>query len=105
MYSLLNTCYLIFYSNTNAIAQLNVALGSVGSTLFLMSLILTQLMGRPAYFHEHTEYIRERVNGRYTLCKNVEYDAWHFHIWSLKKINIFKVFFWEGVGHKKECSA
>ena len=33
------------------------------------------------------------------FLKNVDYDALHFHRGSLK-INIFKVLFWEGGGHK-----
>ena len=32
---------------------------------------------------------------------NVDYDALHFHTGSLK-INIFKVLFWDGGGHKKD---
>ena len=36
--------------------------------------------------------------------KNIDYDALHFHTMSLK-INIFKVFFWEGgSGSQKEYS-
>ena len=34
------------------------------------------------------------------LFFNVDSDALHFHTGSLK-INILKVFFWEGAGHKK----
>ena len=43
------------------------------------------------------------VNGRCMLFKNVDYVALHFHTESLK-INIFKVLFLEGWGHKKEYS-
>ena len=37
------------------------------------------------------------------IKKNVDYVALHFHT-VLLKINIFKVLFWEGGGHKKEYS-
>ena len=43
------------------------------------------------------------VNGHLTLFKYVDYDALHFNM-RLLKINIFKVFFWEGGGHKKDHS-
>ena len=44
----------------------------------------------------------EAVTGRCVLFKNVDDDALHncMHTGSLK-INIFKVLFWEGGGHKK----
>ena len=37
------------------------------------------------------------------FLKKVDYDALHFHMKSLK-INIFKVLFWHGAGHKKSYS-
>ena len=56
------------------------------------------------HFQVHRVCWGEWVNCGLTLFLNVDYEALHFHMGSLK-INIFKVLFWEGGrGHKKKST-
>ena len=66
--------------------------------------VYRHLRGRPELSSSSKEHAGGGGQWPSHAFKNVDYDALQFHTGSVKSIDIFRVLFLEGGGHKKEYS-